>query len=300
MEEFLNKDGVRQTVQGIKDYVDTTKQETLIAGENIKNINGNSLLGAGNIEINTYQPFPVGWTTNSTTKALLDCVRDDASAVVGMAYLGEVTCSDLPFSGNAEITIEIMKGTTSSSKVIVATLTSGNVAPYYWQYTYWNSGSSISSWKTFISADNNIPEFSSSISYVAGDLVTYRGIFYRCSTAHSGSWNASDFIQVNLKDLFDEKANLSDLPRSLTIQEVRDTAMDVLYPALPAPTNVTASGTDISFDEVQGAESYVVYANGNEIGRVYMIQQFGNILRIFQVNESIQQNENILTIGEIE
>ena len=53
-----------------------------------------------------------------------------------------------------------------------------------------------------------------------------------------------------------------------TTQEMEAICDDIFYPALPAPTNVTASGTDISFNEVQGAESYVVYANGVEIGEV--------------------------------
>lgn len=98
----------------------------------------------------TYSPFPVGWTTNSTTKAFCDDVAADSSAIKGMAYLGEVTFSDLPASmANAEVVVEIMDGTTAADKVIVLTCTSGNQAPYMWKYTYWNNGSNVSGWIGF-------------------------------------------------------------------------------------------------------------------------------------------------------
>ena len=65
-------------------------------------------------------------------------------------------------------------------------------------------------------------------------------------------------------------SSLLDLPAELqpfTTQEMEEICNDIWYPALPAPTNVTATGTDIEFDEVEGAEEYIVYADGVEIGR---------------------------------
>ena len=116
----------------------------------IKTIDGNSIMGSGNLELSTYLPYPAGWTTNSTTKAFCDDIAADTTATVGKAYLGEVTLSDLPASMvNAEIVVEIMSGTTSANKVIVLTCTSGNTAPYRWQYTYWNNGTDVSGWKGF-------------------------------------------------------------------------------------------------------------------------------------------------------
>lgn len=121
-----------------------------IGDVNIKSINGNSLMGSGNLELSTYLTYPAGWTTDSTTKALCDDIAADTSAVAGKAYLGEVTCSDLPASmANAEIVVEIMAGTTANDKVIVLTCSSGNTAPYKWQYTYWNNGTDVSGWVTF-------------------------------------------------------------------------------------------------------------------------------------------------------
>ena len=129
---------------------DVTVQATLVNQQNIKSVNGNSLLGSGNLELSTSLAYPVAWTTNSTTKAFCDAVAADTTATVGKTYLGEVTFSDLPASMvNAEVVVEIMDGTTAANKVIVLSLKSGNVSPYAWQYVYWNGGSNTSGWKTW-------------------------------------------------------------------------------------------------------------------------------------------------------
>lgn len=96
--------------------------------------------------------FPSSWPVSSstTTKQFCDVVNADATAVQGMSYLGEVEWSDLPASiVNAEIVVEIMDGTGTSDKVIHLILTSGNVAPYRWEYTYWNDGANVSGWIAF-------------------------------------------------------------------------------------------------------------------------------------------------------
>lgn len=127
-----------------------TVQETLVNQTNIKSINGNSLLGSGDLQISGFLPFPAGWTTNGTTKALCDDIAADSSTVKGSAFLGEVTCNDLPASiANSEINVYINDGTTAANKVIILELTSGNVAPYRWIYVYWNGGSNTSGWVTW-------------------------------------------------------------------------------------------------------------------------------------------------------
>lgn len=131
---------------------DVTVQETLVNQSNIKSVNGNSLLGSGNLEIAAHLEYPSSWptTSSSTTKAFCDVVAADTTAVVGKMYLGEARWSDLPGSmANGEVVVEIMDGTTSSNKVIVLTLTSGNLSPYMWKYTYWNGGSNVSGWIGF-------------------------------------------------------------------------------------------------------------------------------------------------------
>ena len=145
-----------------------TVQETLVNQSNIKSVNGNSLLGSGNLELTASLAFPSGWTTNSTTKAFCDDVAADSSAVVGKMYIGEVTFSDLPASiSNSEVEVKIMDGSTAQTKVIVLELTSGNVAPYKWQYTYWNGGSNVSGWIGFqqeLTAGTNITITGTTIS----------------------------------------------------------------------------------------------------------------------------------------
>lgn len=131
---------------------DVTVQETLVNQQNIKSINGSSILGSGNLEIAAHLNYPSSWptTSSSTTKAFCDAVAADATAIEGKMYLGEVRWNDLPASMvNAEVVVEIMSGTTSSNKVIKLTCTSGNRSPYLWIYTYWNGGSNVSGWKGF-------------------------------------------------------------------------------------------------------------------------------------------------------
>ena len=133
---------------------DQKGQVTSVNGQtgdiSIKSINGNSLMGSGDLQISGFLPFPAGWTTNSTTKALCDDIAADATTVKGSAFLGEVTCSDLPAGiVNSEINVYINDGTTAADKVIILELTSGNVAPYRWIYVYWNGGSNTSGWQTW-------------------------------------------------------------------------------------------------------------------------------------------------------
>ena len=54
MSKFLDDNGVIQLTEDIKGYIDTgihTKQDELVSGTNIKSINGNSLLGSGDLTI---------------------------------------------------------------------------------------------------------------------------------------------------------------------------------------------------------------------------------------------------------
>ena len=94
--------------------------------------------------------FNPSWTTNSTIADFCADVNADSDAVAGMLYLGELTCSDLPFVGNADAVVEIVDGTGTSGKVIHIGITSGNVSPYRWEYTYWNNGSNVSGWISFM------------------------------------------------------------------------------------------------------------------------------------------------------
>ena len=77
-----------------------------------------------------YREFPTTWNTQGTTLQFMQAVNADSSATAGKLYLGDVTFSDMPFNGNAELIVSILSGTVSD-KVILATLTSGTNAPYH-------------------------------------------------------------------------------------------------------------------------------------------------------------------------
>ena len=97
--------------------------------------------GGGTGGSTTYQPFPSSWTTNSTTAALCEDIMADSNVKPAMAYMGEVTLTDKPFNGNAELIVEIMEGPASGpGKAIHLILTSGTDYPYHWEYTYWKTG----------------------------------------------------------------------------------------------------------------------------------------------------------------
>ena len=108
----------------------TTELEKLQVAGTIYSVGGGSNT--------TYQPFNQSWTVNSTTAALCEDILADNEAVPAMAYMGEVSLSDMPLNGNAELIVEIMEGPASGvGKAIHLILTSGTDSPYRWEYTYW-------------------------------------------------------------------------------------------------------------------------------------------------------------------
>ena len=104
-----------------------------------------------NYAVKTYLPFNSSWVTDGTIKQFCDSVNGDASAVAAKVYLGELTCSDLPDQNlvNVDAVVEVIDGEGTSGKVIHVTVTSGSIAPYRWEYTYWNNGVNVSGWVKF-------------------------------------------------------------------------------------------------------------------------------------------------------
>lgn len=181
---------------------DVTVQETLVSGTNIKTINGNSILGAGDMQVSGFLPFPAGWTTNSTTKALCDDIAADTTTVKGSAFLGEVTCSDLPASiVNSEINVYINDGTTAADKVVILELTSGNVAPYRWVYVYWNGGTNTSGWQTWqetLVSGTNIKTVNGNSLLGSGDI-TVSGL--PSQTGNAGKFLKSDGTDASWENI---------------------------------------------------------------------------------------------------
>lgn len=205
----LNADNMNNIEDGISQNeldiltLEGSKQDKLTSGTNIKTINGESVLGSGNLAVKTYQEFPNTWTTDSTMETLMSDIENDTSAVKGMAYLGEVTCSDLPFQGNAELVIEIMDGT-GTSKTIVATLTSGTTSPYFWKYTYWViSGTAHNSgWQSFLpnmTIDNSPTQNSNNLVKSGG---VYNSLASKQSITLEGNADPTTTTQGELNQLY--------------------------------------------------------------------------------------------------
>ena len=55
--------------------------------------------------------------------------------------------------------------------------------------------------------------YSTSTSYVVGDMVIYNGMIYKCTTATSGAWNSANWSLVPVS--VDEKINIELLPKDI-------------------------------------------------------------------------------------
>ena len=222
---------------------DVGAQPTLVSGTNIKTVDGNSLLGSGNLELSTYLTYPNGWTTNSTTKAFCDGIAADMTATVGKAYLGEVTFSDLPASMvNAEVVVEIMDGTTAQDKIIVLSLKSGNVSPYAWQYVYWNGGTNVSGWKTWqepLVSGTNIKTVNNTSLLGSGDITIDS---LPTQSGHNGEYLTTDGSSASWGSISFPVSSVNTKTGAVTL-----TASDV--GALPDNTHIPADPVQADWSE---------------------------------------------------
>lgn len=123
------------------------KQDKLTSGTTIKTVNGESLLGSGDVTIKTSIDFPVSWRTTGTFANLLADIVADASATAGKQYMKTVTLTDLPAGlSAAEMVIQVLKD--SPTKVVLFTITSYDTAPYHWERT--GVGSDTNEWRGFV------------------------------------------------------------------------------------------------------------------------------------------------------
>jgi len=169
------------------------KQDTLVSGTNIKTINNQSVLGAGNIAVKTYQPYGE-WGQNPSTcyygKTLLEwceTIDADVTTVPGMAYCGTIETGgspadppffdpDLNMPARAEVVVQVMGS--DAGKVICLTTTCMNDAPYHWEATYYRNSTSehgeVTSWRKWTDVRAN-PSGSSiaDLNKIKIDGVTY-------------------------------------------------------------------------------------------------------------------------------
>lgn len=128
------------------------KQDALVSGENIKTINGSSILGEGNIvlDTSTYKGLPETWDTTHSMAELIASINADSNAVPGKSYLGTVSLSDLPAGMvQAELIIDIMDQLDiDGDKVIVFSLSSADISPYKWEYT--SAYGRLGAWRSWV------------------------------------------------------------------------------------------------------------------------------------------------------
>lgn len=105
-------------------------------------------------DIKTYREIPGTWDTSHSMEQLIASINADATAVVGMAYLGTVHLSDLPESMiQAELIIDIVSRLgNDGDKVIVFTFSSSNVSPYKWEYT--SAYGALGTWRSWLVPDD--------------------------------------------------------------------------------------------------------------------------------------------------
>lgn len=122
----------------------------------------------------TFLPFNSNWVTNSTTETFLSDVFNDVNAKPRMAYMGAITCSDLPFNGNAEAVVTILPSSITS-KVVYVVITSGTNSPYRWECSYYVHNSTIhyTGWIGFQPEQKTINSDSTTPSLVLEDNTYY-------------------------------------------------------------------------------------------------------------------------------
>ena len=128
--------------------LETRKQDGLESGVNIKTVNGETLLGTGDVTITTARPFNSSWRTNTTLTDFCSDVVSDSSVLIGNFYLGELRCSGLPDGMvNGEVRVDVL-GESNNNKILLLTVTSTNLPPYHFELTYFNG--TMYGWRSWV------------------------------------------------------------------------------------------------------------------------------------------------------
>jgi len=132
-----------------------SKQATLVSGTNIKTVNGSSIVGEGNVEVKTYQPFPDNKQLSGTLQEVVTEIMKFPTKAQGMAYLGMIRGESTPFGyGNVECTVTFM-----TSTIALLSVSSSNIYPYHWEY---NTYQGDYKWRSFIIMPDKPSDFDSS------------------------------------------------------------------------------------------------------------------------------------------
>lgn len=114
------------------------------------------------------------------------------------------------------------------------------------------------------------PAFSSSVSYTPGQYVTYGGGLYICTTAHTGSWNASHFSAVSVGGEFSRlDKTISDKEYKANVKELSEKIFEETYTyqqnriAFTAGSGMASSQKLIDVDIANGDEYSILINDPN-------------------------------------
>ena len=244
----------------ISAFHDTTKQDTLVSGTNIKTVHGNSLLGEGNVEIPTYSPFKSSWRSDTIAHLMAD-INADSDVVVGSSYLGEittVTTSEGLFNGNAEIVVNVMR-----SHLYWCIISSNNVDPYHWEATFSGATISLKGWTPFVPGSRTIAGVDLKDNITKAELQTaLADSTHRFITDGQQTYwdNAAAFINsASIASIFPLDANAADGTYTLKAYKVNgEVAYTWNSDTMTVTTYLVTKGT------ITGDDSY------EHIGSVYI------------------------------
>lgn len=98
----------------------------------------------------TFKPFPNTFVTNSTTRAFLTSIENQ-NLPVGMAYLGQVSLSDMPSGVTIQAEVEVY---IYPQNVIYCIMRSAEVSPYVWECNSYEFRGWEHEKASFVSFDN--------------------------------------------------------------------------------------------------------------------------------------------------
>jgi len=154
--------------------------------------------------VRTYKTFNSGWNLSGTTQEFCQSVEEDILAPEGTAYLGTLNCKDLPNDMvQAEAIVEIISSG-ANGKCIDITLTSLEVSPYRWTYSYGRVNGSVVTvgWKGSqeeLVSGTNIKTINGSSILGSGDLTISGGTtlnYYTYSLGTSLIGKTSKIINI--------------------------------------------------------------------------------------------------------
>ncbi len=110
------------------------------------------------------QNFYDDFVTNETTTEFCKSIAEHPNVKQGNSFLGAVTLTDMPFTGNAECRIDVIHSQLGGF-ILALELISATESPYRWYGIYWNK---FSGWQALITDAHLQSEYSIDISEETG------------------------------------------------------------------------------------------------------------------------------------